>query len=399
MSLNPIKDQVAFVGVGTTGFAHDAKGRSLNDLAFEASTQAILDAGLEAGDIDGVVGTSWPQSAIGKASARDMAEALGLEVTHHSNQPVPLGFAIVDAMNAVFSGSCNNVLVYHSVYRSPANSRSAANDPFRQGLGAGGSIAPAPTRIEPEQNGASGYALWASRYFYEYGAPPEVLGYIAINERSNAVKNPLAAMREPITMEDYFESRMVREPLHLLDMDLPVDGADAFVLTSTERARDLPRRPVLIHASSSGLTAHNREEGIDGLSHHGQHVAVKNLREKSDVWLPDVDLFYPYDGFTIITLFWIENVGWCKPGEGYDFIRSNWNDEEDRLMIDGRIPMNTHGGNLSEGGTQASGHIREAIVQLRGDGGERQVANAKTALLTPGGAFFNSQGLILHTES
>ncbi len=164
------------------------------------------------------------------------------------------------------------------------------------------------------------------------------------------------------------------------------------------RARDLPHKPVLIHAATNGLTAHNSEESTDGLSHHGQHVVVKNLREKSDIWIPDVDVYFPYDGFTIITVEWIETTGWCKPGEAEGFLADNWDPAGNRIMIDGRIPINPHGGNHSEGGTQGSGHIREAITQLRGDAGERQVPGARTAFLTPGGIFFNAQGLILRVD-
>ena len=388
---NPIKDRVAVVGVGSTGFFRDANARSRNDLALEAAIKAIEDAGLAKTDIDGVVGTA--------PSAHMMAEMLGLpEVTHHSNQPMPLGFAVVDAMNAIYSGSAECVLVFHALYRAPAISRAAARDPFRRGLGFGGSPLPAPTRHEPEELSAEGYAAWASRYLYEYGVPREVFGYIAINERSNAVRNPLAAMRSPITMDDYLSARMVRDPLCLLDMDVPVDGADAFVFTSAERAKDLPHEPVLIHAATAGIPAKHLEQTIEGLGNHGQQVVVRNLRAKSDIWIPDIDIYYPYDGFTPITVQWIENTGWCKPGEAYDFLRQNWDAQGLRLMIDGRIPMNTHGGNHSEGGTQGSGHIREATVQLRGDAGERQVTGAKTAFLTPGGMFMNAQGLVLRTD-
>jgi acetyl-CoA acetyltransferase len=388
---NPIKDAVAFTGVGSTGFFRDANTRSRLDLALEACVKAIQDSGLSKEDINGVVGTA-PQAHL-------IASSLGLpEVTHYSNQPMPLVFGVTDAMNAVFSGSADAVLVFHALYRAPVNSRAAARDPFRRGLGFGGSPAPAPGRVDPEQIGAEGYAAWASRYFYEYGATREVLGRIAINERSNALRNPLAVMKTPLTMQDYLSARMVREPLCLLDMDVPVDGADAFVVTTAERARDLPNRPVLIHAATNGLTAHNAEEAIDGLHHHGQHVVVKSLREKSDIWIPDIDLYYPYDGFTIITLQWIENTGWCKPGEGQDFIAENWDEAANRILIDGRIPVNTHGGNHSEGGTQGSGHIREAIMQLRGTAGDRQVPGARTAFLTPGGMFFNAQGLVLRTD-
>ncbi len=391
MARNPIKDSIAFVGVGSTGFFRDAHARSRLDLALEASVKAIQDAGLTKQDIDGVVGTA-PQAHL-------IAASLGLpEVTHHSNQPMPLVFAVTDAINAVYSGAADAILIFHALYRAPAISRAAARDPFRRGLGFGGSPAPAKTRLDPERLSAEGYAAWASRYFYEYGAGREVLGRIAINERTNALQNPLAAMRTPLTMEDYLSARMVRDPLCLLDMDVPVDGADAFVVTTAERARDLPQKPVLIHAATNGLTARNAEESIDGLHHHGQHVVIKSLREKSDIWIPDVDVYFPYDGFTIITLQWIENTGWCKPGEGQDFIEDNWDEASNRILIDGRIPVNTHGGNHSEGGTQGSGHIREAIMQLRGTAGERQVRDARTAFLTPGGMFFNAQGLVLRTD-
>ncbi len=145
MARNPIKDQVAFVGVGSTGFFRDANARSRLDLALEAGVKAIQDAGLTKSDINGVVGT-FPE-------ARVIASSLGLpEVTHHSNQPMPLVFAITDAMNAIYSGAADAVLVFHALYRAPAISRSAARDPFRRGLGFGGSPAPARTRHDPEQS-------------------------------------------------------------------------------------------------------------------------------------------------------------------------------------------------------------------------------------------------------
>src|SRR5262249_16801173 len=162
-----------------------------------------------------------------------------------------------------------------------------------------------------------------------------------------------------------------------------------------ERAKSLPQPPVLIHAATVGLIDRNDEDQLPGLSRHGQHVVVEALRAKSDLWLDDVDVYYPYDGFTIITIGWIENTGWCSRGESTKFLAANWDDDANRIMIDGRIPLNSHGGALSEGGTRGTGHIREAVVQLRGQAGTRQVAGAKTALVSPGGFFFNSQGAIL----
>jgi acetyl-CoA acetyltransferase len=389
---NPIKDRVAIVGVASTGFSREGFDRSRNSLAAEAAVNAIRDAGLTANDIDGVVGTAHNPAW--------MVSALGLPaVTHYSSQPMPLVFGIVDAMNAVYSGSADCVLVYHALYRTPATSRSAYADPFRRKLGFGGTEPGIPERIDPENiYGGPGYAAWASRYEYQYGDLREALAHIAVNNRSGAVRNPLAAMRTPLTFEQYRSARMIREPLCILDMDVPVDGADAFVVTSAEKARDLPHRPVYIHAATTGIIDRCQEEQTPGLHHHGQHVVVDELRAKSDIWLPDIDLYFPYDGFSFIALSWLENSGWCKPGEGPAFLRQHWNAEQNRLLIDGRIPMNPHGGGLSEGGTQGSGHIREAVMQLRGAAGERQVSNARSALLTPGGLFFNAQGLVLRTD-
>jgi acetyl-CoA acetyltransferase len=394
MVRNPSKDKVAIVGIGSTGFSREDRGRSQASLALEAAVSAIRDAGLGPADIDGVGGIH--------PSAPYMVSALGLpEVRWYVNQPPPIGFSLVDAVNAIYSGSCDTVLLVHSVYRTAAISRAAAADPLRRRLGFGG-FGPPPddTRIDPENiSGAVGYAAWASRYFHDFTAKREYLGYVAVNDRSWAAHNPLAAIREPLTMEGYLSARMVREPLCLLDMDVPVDGADAFVLTTTERARDLPNKPVLVHATTAGIVDRPDEDQIAGLERHGQHVVVKDLRAKSDIWIPDVDVYFPYDGFSFITLSWIENTGWCGRGEAGPFLAENWDARTNTIRLGGRIPVNTHGGALSEGGTQGSGHLREAALQLRGEAGERQVAGASSALLTPGGFFFNAQGVVLRTET
>ena len=386
MARNPIRDEVAIVGLGSTGFSRDADGRSSKALACEASIRAIRDAGLEAADIDGLVGAAEP----GGPQPYAMSAALGLPgVTHFSN-PTPVAiFALVDAMNAIFSGACETVLLYFPYLRLPWNSRSAAADPFRRGQTLG--VMPAPESV----NAAAAYAAWASRYIHEFGATREDFGRVALNGRANAARNPLAAMKAPLSMEGYLGARMIREPLCMLDMDVPVDGADAFVLTTTERARKITRNPVVIHAASVGLVGDNDEDQLRSLERHGQHVVVESLRAKSDLWLDDMDVFFPYDGFSIITLGWIENFGWCKPGGAGRFLEEHWDEKEGRVMINGRVPINPHGGSLSEGATRGSGHLREAVMQLRGDAGERQVADARTALIGCGGFFFNSQGAIL----
>jgi acetyl-CoA acetyltransferase len=247
-------------------------------------------------------------------------------------------------------------------------------------------------------SGAVGYTAWASRYLYEYHEERDLFGYIAVNDRSNAALNPAAVMREPLTMEDYLSARMIRWPLCLFDMDVPIDGADAFIITTPDRARDLRLKPVLIHATTAGMVAQNEEDQTPSLLHHGQHVVLESLRAKSDIWIDDIDVYFPYDGFSFITISWIENTGWCGLGEARRFIKDNWDTDGQRLLINGRIPVNPHGGALSEGGTQGSGHTREAVHQLQGLAGDRQVPNASKALLTLGGFFFNAQGAVFRTD-
>lgn len=386
MTRNPIKDQVAIVGVGTTGFGRTSDRSSLA-LALDASTQAIRDAGLTAADINGVVAPGEP----GAPSPDTLATALGLPQVTHFSKPSPVVMnGLVDAMNAVFSGSCDTVLFCSSMLRLPWNSKSAANDPFRARFAAGGGGGAMPESIRM----APAYTAWASRYMHEYGVDKTPFGRIAVNMRTNAVSNPLAAMQTPLTMDDYHAARIIREPLSLFDMDVPVDGADAFVVTTVERARSMPHPMVTIHAATIGLGTSD-EDQLPSLSRHGQHLVVDTLKAKSDLWIDDVDVYLPYDGFTIITLGWIENAGWCAPGQAGRWIEEHWDHDANHLMIDGRIPVNPHGGSLSEGATRGTGHLREAVVQLRGDAGDRQAPDAKTALVTSGGFFFNAQGAVL----
>jgi acetyl-CoA acetyltransferase len=388
---NPMRDEIAIVGLGSTEFGRDAGGRSPASLACEAAIGAIRDAGIEKSEIDGVVGALEP----GSPRPHQLASMLGLSsVTHHSS-PMPVAmFGLIDAMTAVFAGQCDTVLLYYAFTRLPWNSRSAARDPFRRyflSMGGGTAAPPLPEAIDP----SAAYTAWASRYIHEYGATREDFGRVALNMRANAARNPKAVMKTPLTMEGYLEARMIRDPLCMLDMDVPVDGADAFVLTTTERAKRMTPSPVVVHAATAGMVGRNDEDQLPDLRRHGQHVVVEALKERSDFWIDDVDVFFPYDGFSIITLGWIENVGYCEPGGAGRFLRDHWDEKAGCALIDGRVPINPHGGSLSEGASRGTGHLREAVTQLRGDAGERQVHDARTALIGCGGFFFNSQGAVL----
>lgn len=385
---NPLKDQVAVVGVGCTGFTRSS-GRTSASLACQASIAAIGDAGLKASDIDGVVSTG----EIGAPKPQELAAMLGLrDLTHYATTAQSMfGFGFIAAVNAVFAGSANHVLVYNPVLRMPWNSRSADNDPFREKYLSTRASNPDSMHM------AVAYTAWASRYMDTYGVGKEAFGRVSRNARANAADNPLAVLRAPITMDDYMGARMIREPLNMFDMDLPADGADVFIVTTAERAADLPHRPVLVHATSSGSANCLWEDQLDSLDHHGQHVVIDDLRAKSDFWIDDIDVYCAYDGFTMITLQWIEATGWCAKGEAGDFLAEHIVDDDGRVVINGRVPINPHGGQLAEGATRGSGLMREAVQQLRGEAGSRQVPGASRALVTPGGFFFNAQGITLRT--
>jgi|HubBroStandDraft_4_1064222.scaffolds.fasta_scaffold30980_3 acetyl-CoA acetyltransferase len=390
-SRHPAKDRVAIASAATTGFRRSAGEVTAASMAVDACIKAIEAAGVRKEDIDGLIGasTGYVQAALGIPA-----------VTYYQGPGIPFGFTLQNAVGAISSGQCEVVLAYHSIYRNASNSRSADNDPFRvaamRGTAQAGGVGDG---FGPDTVGSAvGYTAWASRYLYEYKEERDLFGYIAVSDRSNAARNPAAVMREPMTMEDYLSARMIRWPLSLFDMDVPIDGADAFIITTTDRARDLRLKPVLIHATTAGVVAQNEEDQTPSLRHHGQHVVLEALRARSDIWIDDIDVYFPYDGFSFITISWIENTGWCGLGEARQFINDNWDAGGNRLLINGRIAVNPHGGSLSEGGTQGSGHTREAVHQLQGLAGERQVPNASKAFLTLGGFFFNAQGAIFRTE-
>jgi acetyl-CoA acetyltransferase len=384
---NPMKDRVAIAGAATTGFQPRNTDRSQASYVAQAC-KAVLDrCGLTPRDVDGLCG-SLP-------AAPAVQSMLGIpEVTWFANPVIPFGNHLAAAASAVYSGLCEVVLAYHGAYRMAWNTGSALRDPFRRGAASGaGAIVP------PESvTGSVGYTAWASRYIHAFKVPRQSLGYVAVNGRTNARANPGAAMRDPMTMQDYLSARMVRSPLCLYDMDVAVDGGDAFIITTAERARHLPLPPVLVNAIVLGMTDKNVEDQAPSLRQHGQQVTVKALKAKSDFWIDDIDVYFPYDGFSIIALNWFENVGYCGPGEAGSFIEDNWVADEDgtgRILIKGRVPVNTHGGSLSEGGTQGTGHLREAVHQLQGLAGDRQVAGAERALVNLGGFFFNAEGITL----
>jgi acetyl-CoA acetyltransferase len=236
-------------------------------------------------------------------------------------------------------------------------------------------------------------AMNAQRHFHRYGTTRETLGWIALNQRANAALNPTAVYREPLTMEDYLGARMITTPFGLYDCDVPCDGAIAVIVSAVEAARDLAKPAVLVEAVGTQII-----ERIDWdqstLTHEPQVLGqAAHLWSRTDLRPGDVDVAELYDGFTFNCLSWIEGLGFCGLGEARDFLDGGKN-----IAAGGVLPLNTHGGQLSHGRTHGMGLVHEAIVQLRGEGGPRQVPGARVAVVSSGG-LTPSGVLLLRTDT
>ena len=396
MSRNPIRRQVAVVGVGTTPYTRSGGTKSRPHLAAEACIAAVRDAGLRPADINGLVGNTL------QASPQNVQEGLGIPaLTWWAGALLPFSLSFTEAANAVFSGACNTAIAYQGQRRTSSTSRTAGAGDALHGLPDTGKQVDHHLHEQyfiPYGNRHTTYAGFMRRYMHEHGAQREDFGRIAINSRTNAMRNEHATLREPLTMDDYLAGRMVRDPMCVYDMDYAVDGGDALVLTTAERARDLVENPVYIEAISFGQQVHNELDTYANIETVGQTIAAPSLFAKTDLGVHDIDVAELYDGFSIITMKWLESLGFCEAGQGPAFVKDSWDPSENRLKLAGRVPLNTHGGSLSEGATQGGGHLREAVVQLQHRAGDRQVPGASVAVVTIGGLFFNSTCLLLTRE-
>jgi acetyl-CoA acetyltransferase len=364
------------------GIGRSAIGRRLMrdplSLAVDACVAAVADAGLTLDDIDGL--STYP-GAVGMGMSEGgvtaVEEALRVRPTWINGGgeiPGP-GGAVIAAMLAVTSGLCRHVLCFRTVWESTyATMRYGSLDPRVSG-----------SLMEWRAPfGAMSAANWigmnANQYLHRYGATREMLGWIALNGRANAARNPIAIYRDPMTMDDYLSARPITSPFGLYDCDVPCDASVAVVVSAASVASDLPRPAIRIDAVGTQITERVSWDQ-DTVTHEPQVLGQSaHLWTRTDLRPSDVDLALVYDGFTFNAITWLEALGFCGIGEAKD-----WLDKGKRIALDGDLPVNPHGGQLSEGRTHGFGFIYEAIAQLRGDAGERQVADARTAVVTSGG--------------
>ncbi|MFV0315415.1 MAG: thiolase C-terminal domain-containing protein [Microthrixaceae bacterium] len=347
-------------------------------LTMDACLAAIEDAGLTLDDIDGLSTYPGPgPMGMSEGGVEAVVEALRIQPTWINGGmelPGP-GGSVIAAMTAVSAGLCRHVLCFRTVWETTY---------AQLGLIGGGGRVSGPIMEWRAPFGAMSAAHWiamnASQYMHRYGATREMLGAIALNGRRNAGLNPNAIYREPMTMDDYMDARPITTPFGLYDCDVPCDASIAVIVSDASVAADLPHPAVHVEAVGTQILERISWDQ-DTLTHEPQVLGQSaHLWTRTDLRPADVDVAMLYDGFTFNAVSWLEGLGFCGLGEAQD-----WLEDGKRIALDGDVAVNPHGGQLSEGRTHGFGFIREAVTQLRHDAGERQVADARTAVVTSGG--------------
>jgi acetyl-CoA acetyltransferase len=375
-----LRDRCAIAGIGATDFSRDS-GRSDLTLALQATLAALDDAGLTPGDIDGIV-----RCDMDLVRHNDLVHSLGLRDITYWGEVGPGGVApcaqVAQAVGAILSGQATTVLVFRALNgRSGRRFGAAAPEASAARVGGGGTYDEFFTpygMVTPGQI----FALMARRHMIEFGTTEEELGRIPLACRARANANPAAQMfARPLSMDEYLAARMISRPLRLFDFSLETDGACALIVTTTERARDLRRPPVLIRAVAQG-SGSEPQLGIqfpvltrDRLTELPAAAVAETLYRRAGLGPEDVDVAQLYDCFSITVLLELEDFGFCKKGEGGPFVASG------AIDLGGTIPINTGGGHLSEGYIHGMNHVVEGVRQIRGDS-TSQVPGAEVCLVT-----------------
>lgn len=375
-----------------TGIGQSAVGRRLGRdplaLTADACLDAIEDAGLRREDIDGI--STYPGAGIpgapgfSGAGITDVQDMLRLEVDWFCGGPELPGQlgSVINACMAVATGLARHVLCFRTVWESTAQ---GSGPRAGIGTGGGGRFRAGGFMQWTLPYGAASAAVWiammARRHFHEFGTTREQMAQIALNARRNAGLNPKAIYREPMELSDYLSARMISEPFCLYDCDAPVDGSTAIIVSAVDAARDCRKQPLRVEAVGSALRGRPSWDQFDDLTTMALRDAAAMLWERTDFSPSDVDVAELYDGFSFIAMAWLEALGFCGKGESGPFI------EDGRaIALDGTIPLNTNGGQLSAGRLHGYGLLHEAALQLWGEGQQRQVpGNPQVAVAGAGG--------------
>jgi acetyl-CoA acetyltransferase len=364
----------AVVGIGRTAYTRTS-GRSGLAMATEAARAAIADAGLTPADIDGITCFATGDN---NATPLRVSHAIGrddigwaLSTYAGGNQ---VAMVMANAAAAIITGQADVVVVYRVLDASVRYGKVTG------AVSVGGVeqfAAPHGYMVPPQW-----FAMWARRHQHVYGSTCEDLGAIAINNRTHAVDNEHAIARDPLTLDGYLDGRWVVEPFRVFDCAYEVDGAVALVLTSSERAADLPHPPVYPIGAAEGTGFGGMPDLWDDQTTMYSRLVAPKLWSRTGLSPNDIDIACMYDCFTYTIMATIEDFGFCGKGETGDFFR------EGRATYGGDVVVNPHGGLLSEGYLHGLNHHYEAVLQLRGDAGKRQVEDAALALVTAGAGPF-----------
>jgi acetyl-CoA acetyltransferase len=397
-----VKDQAAVVGVGSTPYYKRGESwpQTLIEMACKATITALDDAGLTVDDLDGFAlysggfDTSLIAQILGVPEVRFTATLTG----GGGGSAGSVGLAAA----AIHAGMANVVVSLMTLAQGGQRFGSIFARKQTRGAAGGGPYSSVPRTPENDFLGPSGLAgpgqmfgLLARRHMHQYGTKREHFAEVAISTRDNAIRRSTSIMRTPLTLDEYFEARMIADPLCLYDFCLESDGAVAVITTSAERARDLRHPPAYVVGSANG-GAGRWGQAISWLGMPEEYFASSGHRpvatrvyEMAGVGPHDIDVALLYDHFTPMVLMQLEDYGFCAIGESGPFVA-----EGSIRWPNGSIPVNTHGGNLSEAYIIGMTHVREAVEQIRGTA-VNQVEGAELALVTGGPASIPVSALIL----
>ena len=374
------RDQVAIVGYAHSDVVRHAE-RALGSIALDVAKQAIADAGLRPDQIDGfassalfpTAGAHTAEDGVSTVTSAWLARHLGVNpryaVGFQGNGQIPGSVAL--AVNAIVSGAADYVLVHRALH-----------NPVGQYHGNAMREAAGPMQWVVPQGYFGPLAmigLTYNEYLQRYGASPDAMATVLVEARKNGARIPWSIWRDrPLSAGEYLDSPMLVEPIRRLDCDMPVDGAAAFVLTSAERARDLPNRPVYVAGYASGSPTRHRlplHWPLDDVYEIGRETA-RRLWQAAGVGPGDVDLPQLYDGFSPFVYFWLEVLGLCPIGEAHRFVQDGGIDSDSPSGL----PVLSGGGALGNGRMHGIPQMLECYLQLAGRAGDRQRDGASIAL-------------------
>ena len=366
-----LRGAAAVVGVGLSRFG-DLSGNSHMEIMGEAVHHALADAGLTIRDVDGIFATNF----VDQLAPLAVAEYFGIKPDFMDGSNLGGSVfvnSLLSASMALKYGLCNVALICYG-----SNNRS------------GGFVAPAQAKtvesIYKPRYPIQAYALAAARHMYQYGTTPEQLAEVAVAARKWAQLNPAAEMRDPLSIADVLNARRVLDPFGVRDCCLVSDGGAAMILVRADRAKDFPKAPVYMLGVSS-RTTHNIISSMPDLTVTAAAQSAPEAFAMAGVKPADIDVVELYDAFTINTILFLEDMGFCQKGEGGAFVANG------NIAPGGKLPVNTNGGGLScvHPGMYGLFTVVEAVEQLRASAGERQVPNAKLALAHGNGGVLSSQ--------